>query len=244
MCSSRRQQTPRLAGPPPAEAVSCVVARVSMPQPLTHALALLLLHGSANAGKPPGDRQLLALRQRVSVDAHADTRETPTTDDTREAVFAAGCFWGVELAFARLPGVVRTEVGYVGGHTKAPTYRQVSRGDTMHAEAVRIQYDARETTYETLLGVLFDIHDPTTKNRQGNDVGTQYRSAIFYADEWERTAALSAIKNEENRLGKKLATTVEPLADFTTAEEYHQAYLVKGGQTDSKGAEDPIRCYG
>lgn len=117
----------------------------------------------------------------------------------------------------------------------------------MHAEAVKVTYDPSVISFESLLAVFFDVHDPTTKNRQGNDVGTQYRSAIFYDGAEEHSLAQAAIEAEEKRLGRKLATTLEALPDgagFTMAEEYHQAYLDKGGQSAAKGEEAPIRCYG
>ena len=194
----------------------------------------------AYGGKPPGERQLSALRKQVAVSATGEQSAALAA----ELVVAAGCFWGVELAFSRLPGVLSTEVGYVGGHTEAPTYRTVSRGDTMHAEAVRLTYDPSILSIDELLGVFFDVHDPTSLNRQGGDVGTQYRSAIFYADAEMEAAARRARDAEAHRRGRTLATTIEPLGPFTRAENYHQAYLQKGGQSALKGEEAPIRCYG
>ena len=137
-----------------------------------------------------------------------------------------------------------TDVGYVGGHKMDPTYQHVSRGNTGHAEAVRIAFDPRLVTLQELMGVFFDIHDPTTRNRQGNDIGTQYRSAIFYRDEVQKTAAQEAIAVEEARIRKAVVTTVEPLSVFYVAEDYHQDYLAKGGQAANKGNTEPIRCYG
>ena len=185
-------------------------------------------------GKKPGERQLQAL-----------SREPPESCSAEAtAVLAAGCFWGVELAFERLPGVVAVESGYTGGHLENPTYYRVTRGDTMHAEAVKITYDPSVISFADLIAVFFDVHDPTTKNRQGNDVGTQYRSAIFYASDEEKQLAAAAIEAEGVRLGKKVATTLEPLATFTPAEEHHQDYLSLRGQTADKGSTAPIRCYG
>lgn len=154
------------------------------------------------------------------------------------------CFWGVELAFARLPGVISTQVGYTGGQTANPTYKTVTTGRTGHAEAVRVTYRPSEISLSHLLDVFFDCHDPTTKNRQGNDVGTQYRSAIFYGNAGEMSEANKAISREEERLGRKVATQLEPLGAFYAAEDYHQSYLAKLGQSDAKGSTQPIRCYG
>jgi len=125
-----------------------------------------------------------------------------------------------------------------------PTYQAVSRGDTMHAEAVRVSFDASVISMGELLDVFFDAHDPTTLNRQGNDVGTQYRSAIFVASDEDRAVAERAVEGESAKLGRRVATTIEPLGEFTPAEEYHQAYLARRGQSDRKGEEAPIRCYG
>jgi peptide-methionine (S)-S-oxide reductase len=201
----------------------------------TSSLAAVLLTAACSSGyggKTPGERQLEALRRQQAISANGE--QQPVTEGPQELYVAAGCFWGVELAFARVPGVVATEVGYVGGHTPNPTYRDISRGDTMHAETVKVTYDPALVSLETLFNVFFDVHDPTTKNRQGNDVGTQYRSAIFYRSEAMRAAAHG-----------KVATTLEKIdGAFTPAEDYHQAYLAKGGQSAAKGEEAPIRCYG
>lgn len=204
-------------------------------------LLLTLFVGSATAyGKFPGERQLEVLRRQATVAADGSTAEPKPA----VAVLAAGCFWGVELAFQRLPGVVQTEVGYTGGNVRDPTYQMVTRGDTMHAEAIKVTYDSAVISLKDLLSVFMDAHDPTHKNRQGNDVGTQYRSAIFVNDDEERAIAEDAIAAEQKRLGKPVATTVEALSTFYPGEEYHQGYLAQRGQTAEKGAEVPIRCYG
>ena len=170
-------------------------------------------------GKEPGERQLKVLRRQVTVGADGGSAEKKVAT----AVVAAGCFWGVELAYSRLPGVITTEVGYTGGKIANPTYQAVSRGDTMHAEAVRVTYDANVVSLADLLDVFFDAHDPTTLNRQGGDVGTQYRSAIFFANEEERAIAEEAIEKERNRRSRRsIATTIEPLGAWTPAEEYHR----------------------
>ena len=144
-------------------------------------------------------------------------------------VFAGGCFWGVEELFRAQPGVTDTEVGYTGGTNDNPTY-EFHPG---HAEAIRVTFDESKTSYDDLLDYFFRIHDPTTLNRQGNDVGTSYRSAIFYADEAEKREAEEAIRRNQAFWDKPITTTLEPLATFWSAEEYHQDYLQKnpGGYT-------------
>jgi len=151
------------------------------------------------------------------------------------ATFAGGCFWGMEDILRQIPGVLDTRVGYAGGTTKDPTYRDVSRGDTGHAETVEVVFDPARITYEELLRYFFRMHDPTTPNRQGNDVGTQYRSAIFYHDEAQRQAA-ERVKAEVEHSGKwkrPIVTEIVPAGEFTVAEDYHQKYLQQhpGGYT-------------
>lgn len=160
------------------------------------------------------------------------------------ATFAAGCFWSVELVYQREPGVIDTQVGYTGGNVDNPTYRQVCSGTTNHAEAVRVIYDPKQVTYKRLLRVFFDKHDPTTLNRQGNDVGTQYRSAIFYHTEEQKQEAAEVIQEEAKALGRAVVTELVEAGTWWPAEEYHQKYLEKGGQCALKGAKDKIRCYG
>ncbi len=147
------------------------------------------------------------------------------------ATFAAGCFWGVEETFRTLPGVLSTRVGYTGGSTDTPTYEQVCTDQTGHAEAVEVTYDPAQVTYEQLLEVFFANHNPTERNRQGPDVGSQYRSAIFTHDQKQRTAAEKAIATltAERRFARPIATQVADAAPFFPAEEYHQQYLLKRG---------------
>ena len=142
------------------------------------------------------------------------------------AVFGGGCFWCTEAVFDELRGVISVVSGYAGGNTKNPTYEQVCSGDTGHAEVIRIQFDATQISFGDLMTVFFATHDPTTLNRQGNDVGTQYRSAIFYADEEQKQEAEAFIKelNDSKAFGKPVVTTVEPLGEFYEAEDYHQKY--------------------
>lgn len=142
---------------------------------------------------------------------------------TRTAVFAGGCFWCTEAVFLMLKGVLKVEPGYTGGTVANPTYEQVSSGTTGHAEAIRFTYDPSVISYDDLLNVFFGSHDPTTRDRQGNDIGPQYRSAVFYADEQQRLAATAFIgRLRADGLG--VVTTVEPLGPFTVAEDYHKNY--------------------
>ncbi|HEX5274381.1 MAG TPA: peptide-methionine (S)-S-oxide reductase MsrA [Candidatus Rubrimentiphilum sp.] len=145
------------------------------------------------------------------------------------AVFAAGCFWGVEAAFRQLPGVLEVTSGYTGGRTVAPSYQDVCSGQTGHAEAVEIIYDPQQISYDTLLDAFWKIHDPTTPNRQGPDVGTQYRSAIFtHGDEQQRLAEASRAR-EQGKLSKPVVTEIAPAGDFYPAEDYHQRYFERNG---------------
>jgi len=148
-----------------------------------------------------------------------------------KATFGAGCFWHVEETFRHLKGVLSTTVGYTGGTLKNPTYEDVCTDKTGHAEVVELTYDPKIITYAELLMVFWDIHDPTTKNRQGPDVGTQYRSAIFYhSPEQQTTAELSKRNLEQKRkYSKKIVTEITKATIFYPAEEYHQQYLAKHG---------------
>ena len=142
------------------------------------------------------------------------------------AIFAAGCFWGIEEKFLSTNGVKETEVGYIGGKTDNPTYKEVCAGDTYHAEAVRVHYDSDEVTYDELLDIFFEIHDPTTLNRQGVDFGTQYRSSIFYLNDFQRLSSENKISQlNSTRFNNSIVTTIEEAGSFWIAEEYHQKYL-------------------
>jgi methionine-S-sulfoxide reductase len=149
----------------------------------------------------------------------------------QEAILAAGCFWGVQFYFDQVPGVVETEVGYIGGHTKNPTYQDVLTHTTGHAEATRIVYDPKKVAYKTLLKQFFRMHDPTQMNRQGPDIGDNYRSAIFYKDETQKRAAEELIKqlDDSGEFNKPIVTSLEKAGDFWPAEEYHQKYTEKTG---------------
>jgi peptide-methionine (S)-S-oxide reductase len=149
-----------------------------------------------------------------------------------KATFGAGCFWGVEVAFANIPGVTATAVGYEGGKTERPSYKDVCTDATGHAEVVEIEFDPERVSYDQILDAFFGLHDPTQLNRQGPDWGTQYRSAIFYHSEAQKTAAeakIAELNASGNFAPKKIATKVEPAQTFWRAEEYHQRYLEKRG---------------
>lgn len=148
---------------------------------------------------------------------------------TKKAAFGAGCFWGVEKIFKKVPGVTATRVGYAGGTKKNPTYEEVCAGRTGHAEAIEITYDPAKVSYEALLAVFFEWHDPTTENRQGPDVGSQYRSVIFTYDADQERAAKKAIEalDKEKVYDDPIVTEILPAGDFWEAEEYHQRYLEK-----------------
>ncbi|KAK9148425.1 hypothetical protein Scep_007182 [Stephania cephalantha] len=165
------------------------------------------------------------------------------------AQFGAGCFWGVELAFQRVTGITKTEVGYSQGLLHNPTYNDICSGTTNHSEVVRVQYDPKECSYHNLLDVFWARHDPTTLNRQGNDVGTQYRSGIYFYTPEQEKAALESMEKQQELLNRKIVTEILPAKKFYRAEEYHQQYLAKGGrfgfkQSAEKGCNDSIRCYG
>ena len=143
------------------------------------------------------------------------------------AIFAAGCFWGVEAHFAGISGVTGTEVGYSGGETRQPTYRQGCSGATGHAEVVRVEFDPEKVTYDKLLTAFWECHDPTQLNRQGPDFGTQYRSAIFSHGEAQLAAAQAALEAAQPRFGGGIVTLVELAQEFWRAEDYHQKYFEK-----------------
>ena len=158
-----------------------------------------------------------------------DQRAGQTSGDREVATLAGGCFWCLEAVFVDMKGVEKVESGYAGGHVVYPTYRQVCGGDTGHAEVVQVTFDPKEISYRELLEVFFGIHDPTTLNRQGPDVGTQYRSAIFYHTP-EQKATAGQVVDEFARSGKwknPIVTQVEPLKAFYPAEDYHRDYFAR-----------------
>lgn len=150
---------------------------------------------------------------------------------TALATFAAGCFWGVEETFRTTPGVRSTRVGYTGGTAPNPTYEMVCTDQTGHAEAVEVTYDPATVTYDTLLNIFFENHNPTEMNRQGPDVGSQYRSAIFFHDETQQKEAEAKVATltAERRFKRPIATQIVPAEEFYPAEDYHQQYLLKRG---------------
>ncbi len=151
----------------------------------------------------------------------------------KKATFGAGCFWGVEEAFRRIDGVTGTAVGYLGGNLENPTYEDVCTGRTGHAEVVQVEYDPSRVSYERLLDVFWESHDPTTLNRQGPDVGTQYRSAIFFQDEEQEAAALASKGrlDASGQFRRPIVTEITRATPFYRAEDYHQQYLAKRGRS-------------
>ncbi|MFQ5672819.1 MAG: peptide-methionine (S)-S-oxide reductase MsrA [Nitrospinales bacterium] len=151
----------------------------------------------------------------------------------QKAMFAAGCFWGVEVAFRKIKGVVSTAVGYSGGTVPNPTYHDVCSGQTGHAEVVEVEYDESRVSYDDLLSAFWAMHDPTTLNRQGPDIGTQYRSAIFFfnADQEAAAKASRAKLQASGKLSGDIVTEITPASEFYIAENYHQRYLEKRGLT-------------
>ena len=143
------------------------------------------------------------------------------------AVLALGCFWGPEIKFSKIDGVIKTEVGYCGGNSPTTTYKEVCAGDTNHAEVVKIDFDEKIITYEKILKIFFKIHDPTTLNSQGPDFGTQYRSEIFYLNDNQKKIAEKVLNFTGERLSGKVVTKISLLKNYCPAEEYHQKYLEK-----------------
>jgi len=143
------------------------------------------------------------------------------------AILGLGCFWGPEIKFSKLDGVIKTEVGYCGGHNAETNYKEVCSGSTNHAEVVKLDFDPKIISYEKILEFFFEIHDPTTLNSQGPDYGTQYRSEIFYLSDNQKTIAKNLINKENERLSGKVVTKLSQVKNYCPAEEYHQRYLEK-----------------
>ena len=177
----------------------------------------------------------LVLLSLFSASTEAELKGVPMTDTNQTAYLSGGCFWGMEDLVRQIPGVVETEVGYTGGTTPNATYDIVKTGRSGHAESLKIVFDPKRLPYRHLLFEFFRMHNPTTRNQQGNDVGTSYRSAIFYIGDEQRQTAEEVIKTVDasGDLKAKVVTEVVPFKDFWRAEEYHQKYLIKnpGGYT-------------
>jgi peptide-methionine (S)-S-oxide reductase len=143
------------------------------------------------------------------------------------AILALGCFWGPEIKFSKIPGIIETEVGYCGGNSSITTYKEVCSGITNHAEVVKLKFDPKQITYEEILNKFFNLHDPTTLNSQGPDFGTQYRSEIFYNDDNQKKIAKKVFEEFNKKLSGKVVTKISPTTNYCRAEEYHQKYLEK-----------------
>ncbi len=191
--------------------------------------------GGTKLRMPKREEALPGRTERMAVPAAHFVNGAPLTEPfpagTRRALFALGCFWGAERKFYQTPGVVSTAVGYAGGFTANPTYREVCTGSTGHAETVLVVFDPSRLSYTDLLKVFWENHDPTQGMRQGNDIGTQYRSAIFYFDDEQRQAAEQSRQAYQRRLTEagygEITTEIVPAPEFYYAEEYHQQYLAK-----------------
>ncbi len=177
----------------------------------------------------PGRTQLMPVPARHYVNGHP--LKPPFPDGYEQAIFALGCFWGAERRFWQVKGVFTTAVGYSGGYTPNPAYEEVCTGQTGHAEAVLVVYDPQVVSYQSLLGIFWEAHDPTQGLRQGNDIGTQYRSIIFTADDTQKAAAESTREAYQSALNAagcgQITTEILPRSEFYYAEEYHQQYLAK-----------------
>jgi peptide-methionine (S)-S-oxide reductase len=164
------------------------------------------------------------------VDTYSDLSDVCHDRGMEKATFGAGCFWGVEAAFREVPGVTGTAVGYSGGTYSNPTYEDVCSGKTGHAEVVQVEFDPDRVSYEDLLDTFWENHDPTTRNRQGWDIGTQYRSAIFFHSPEQEAAAVASRDERQRHTRRQIVTEITPASEFWRAEEYHQRYLEKRGQ--------------
>lgn len=223
----------------------CPICRTFAPQSSVHAAAFepgakdagapaAPTAGDAAAGNTSGDASPTAAGAGKNAGGNDMTSSAhmATKTNLETAVFAAGCFWGVQVTFDKVPGVASTEVGYCNGKTKNPTYKDVCNHDTGHAEVVRVRFDPTKVSFEQLVDVFFDAHNPTQVNRQGPDIGDQYRSAIFYTSDAQKASAEKRKKAWQPRFGRPIATEITAAAEFYTAEDYHQKYLAKRGVSE------------
>lgn len=238
---ARDRERPPVAGAGTVSVVTSVTARVAASDPWWGAARLVVLLlgvallglaaacGGSGAAEPGEEGQVAESAACAVPSASASTAASlaPVAGRTEIATFAAGCFWGVEAHFAALPGVVDVVVGYTGGTTADPTYEEVCSDDTGHAEAVRVQYDPDVITYEELLEDFFDMHDPTTLDRQGPDMGPQYRSAVFFHTPGQEATARAVMGRVESArvYAAPIVTQIAPAGPFWRAEEYHQDYF-------------------
>jgi len=218
-----------------------LVRRLSVPQIIV-STSSLFSWGAMGQGSVKGFNNE-AVKSILSRE-HSPEQNNVAKELCQTATFAAGCFWGVQLAFQRVPGVVSTMVGYTGGHMEHPAYRAVCSGATGHTEAVQMMFNPEVVKFKELLMVLFDRMDPTTLNRQGNDAGTQYRSGIYFHSEEQEAEALNFIKEMQCHYDSPIVVEVKRASKFWPAEDYHQKYLEKGAQKAEKGCLEPIKCYG
>ncbi|TFJ86984.1 hypothetical protein NSK_001318 [Nannochloropsis salina CCMP1776] len=194
-------------------------------------------------------QQLSGLALEASKAALADSVPALSVGGHSIATFAGGCFWGIELAFQRVPGVVATGTGYTQGHVAEPSYQEVCSGTTGHTEAIQVHFKPNEVSYEDLLKVFWERIDPLMENGQGGDRGTQYRTGIYTHTDAQHRAALQSREIEQRKYSRPIMTEIKPAKVFWPAEVSHQGYLWKGGrfgsaQSAAKGCTDPIRCYG
>jgi peptide-methionine (S)-S-oxide reductase len=220
--------------------------KIIFDQELISFIFLFSLLGLAHLGFVMGNGPVKPFGEKASAiiskfSAPHKTSSNSAQTQTEQATFAAGCFWGLELAFQRVPGVISTRVGYTQGYTHNPSYEEVCSGTTGHTEAVQVTFNPIAVSYPELLDVFWDRLDPTTKNRQGNDVGTQYRSGIYFHSEAQKQSALASRAAEQFKYERPIVTEILPSSEFYPAEDYHQQYLSKGGQCPNKGDLSPIR---
>ncbi len=167
--------------------------------------------------------------RRSETPANDPPSDATASEGTQRATFAAGCFWGIEASFREIEGVVSTTVGYTGGATADPSYEQVCSGNTGHAESVDVLFDPSQVSYSDLLATFWAIHDPTTRNRQGWDFGSQYRSAIFFHDAEQERQAIASRDQRQTTTSRPIVTEIVPATEFHAAEDYHQRYFEKHG---------------